>query len=407
MSVSEERMMILKMLQEGKINSDEAAKLLEALEGGQKQNSGYRSPFEGFKSSKAAQHNYYDEIAKVRERINSFRQDLSKNYNQKDFDKMVDEISEKAEKFGKSVQTAAFGVADKVVDFIGSIVDTGAFNIFGSCVTVEKNFEAAAVEGTNIYLQATNGPITVKKHNEDRILINAKIRTPQAEAENAIAFADENGTVSLKLAKPDTYNLSVSYDVFVPAIKFNKLTLETKNSKIYVEDTLCSEFVSITKNGAIDLTGVTSDKVTAETRNAKVLATYLIGKDINIRTNNAAIDIKNLKAEKLDASTNNGKITLENLQRLENANSAELILRTKNADIKANMNDSEETGYKVQAKTSNGGINLLIPNLLYRNVPKVDGVTRQAEAETENYSGAAQKVSIVVETSNGYIDVMK
>ena len=33
MSVSEERMMILKMLQEGKINSDEAAKLLEALEG--------------------------------------------------------------------------------------------------------------------------------------------------------------------------------------------------------------------------------------------------------------------------------------------------------------------------------------------------------------------------------------
>ena len=90
----------------------------------------------------------------------------------------------------------------------------------------------------------------------------------------------------------------------------------------------------------------------------------------------------------------------------ENANSAELILRTK-MDIKANMNDSEEPGYKVQAKTSNGGINLLIPNLLYRNVPKVDGVTRQAEAETENYSGAAQKVSIAVETSNGYIDVMK
>ena len=150
---------------------------------------------------------------------------------------MVDEISEKAEKFGKSVQTAAFGVADKVVDFIGSIVDTGAFNIFGSCVTVEKNFEAAAVEGTNIYLQATNGPITVKKHNEERILINAKIRTPQAEAENAIAFADENGTVSLKLAKPDTYNLSVSYDVFVPAIKFNKLTLETRTAR-YVEDAL-------------------------------------------------------------------------------------------------------------------------------------------------------------------------
>ncbi|NLV37022.1 MAG: DUF4097 domain-containing protein [Clostridiaceae bacterium] len=407
MSVSEERMMILKMLQEGKINSDEAAKLLEALEGNTKQNAGCGSHFEGFKSSKAAQHNYYDEVAKVRERINSFRQDLSKNYNQKDFDKMVDEFSEKAEKFGKSVQTAAFGVADKVVDFVGSIVDTGAFNIFGSCVTVEKVYEAVAVEGTNIYLQATNGPITVKKHNEDRILINAKIRTPQAEAENAIAFTDENGTVSVKLSKPDTYNLSVSYDVFVPAVKFNKLTLETKNSKIYVEDTLSSEFVSITKNGAIDLAGVNSDKVTVDTKNAKVIATYLIGKDINISTKNAAIDIKNLKAEKLDASTINGKITLENLQNLENVTNAELILRTKNADIKANMNDSEDTGYKVLARTSNGGINLLIPNLLYRSAPKVEGATRMSEAETENYASAAQKVNIVVETQNGYIEVIK
>lgn len=409
MSVSEERMMILKMLQEGRINSEEAAKLLEALDNNQRQpqgpcGGGFR--FEGFKPPKM-QHNYYDEVARVRERINDWRREINKNYNQKDFDKMVDEFSAKAEKFGKDVTNVAMGVADKVVDFIGSVVDTGAFNFFGSCVLVEKTYEAAVAEGTNLELQATNGQITVKKHDESRILIKAKIRTPQENAETALSFSDENGTVSLKLAKPDTFNLSVAYEVFVPAVKLNKLILETKNSKIFVEDTISAEFTSVTKNGGIDLTGITSDKVFVETKNAKVDINYLIGKDISINTKNAGIEIKNLKAAKAEVSTQNGKILVENVQNLDGANTAELILKTKNADIKANMNDSEEKGYRVSARTSNGGINLLIPDLLYRNAPSVEGFGRQAEAETGNYSNATQKVNIYAETQNGYIEVIK
>ena len=293
------------------------------------------------------------------------------------------------------------------MDFIGSIIDTGAFNIFGSFATVEKTFEAEAVEGTTLELQATNGPISVKKHGENKILVKAKIRTSQSNAENAIAFLNENGTVSVKLANPDTFNLSVSYEVFVPAVKLNKLVLETKNGKINVEDTLSEEFISVTKNAAIDLTGVNGGKVTADTKNAKITVSYLIGKDINISTQNAAIDIKNLKTEKANVSSTNGKITLENLMSLENTDNVELTLKTKNADIKANMNDSEDKGYKVAARTTNGGINLLVPNLLYRNAPKVEGFARQVEAETEGFSSATQKVNIYAETQNGYIEVIK
>jgi hypothetical protein len=402
MSISEERMMILKMLQEGRINSEEAAKLLEALEE-KKEPQG----FKGFNIPKPPPHNYYDEVAKVRERINEWRRELSKNYKQDDFDKMVDEISSKVEKIGKNVATAAFGVADKVVDFVGSIVDTGAFKVFGNCPLVEKEFEAAAAEGMNLELQATNGQITVKKHQEDRILIKAKIRTPQPDPENAVTFANENGTVSVKLSKPDTYNLSVAYDVLLPAVKFNQISLETKNSKIYVEDTLSEEFVSVTKNAAIDLTGVNSSRIAAETKNGNVVVNYMIGKDINIGTSNAAVEAKNLKAVKLTAVSSNGKILLDNVQCYEGSDTADLCLRTSNADIKVNMNDSEDKGYKVNARTSNGGINLLIPNLLYRNPMNAGGMQRYAEAETENYGSSAQKVSINAETSNGYIEVIK
>ena len=406
MSISEEKMMILKMLQEGRINSEEAAKLLEALEA-KKEPSSYGPGPRGSHGPKPPQRNYYDEVAKVRERIDEWRRELSKNYNQNDFDKMVEEFSAKAEKFGKNVATAAFGIADKVADFVGSIIDTSAFNVFGNCVTEEQQFEAAAAEGMNLELQATNGQITVKKHQEDKILITAKIRTPQENAKSAIAFSNGDGTVSVKLAKPDTYNLSVSYDVLLPAVKLNQVALETKNGKIYVEDVTSEEFASVTKNAVIDLTGVNSGRITANTTNAKVNANYIIGRDVNFNTSNATIEIKNLKAVKLTAATSNGKILVDNVQNYDNENVAELNLKTSNANIKANMNDSENKGYKISARTSNGDINLLIPNLLYRNAMRTDRFNRQADAETENYAAAAQKVNIQAETSNGYIEVIK
>lgn len=411
MSLSEERMMILKMLQEGRISSDEAARLLEALDGGQKQAPG-GSRHSGYYGTcghaNKTQHNYYDEVSKVRERINEWRRDFSKNYSQKDFDKMVDDFSSKAEKVGKEVASATFGLVDKVVDFMGSFVETGAFNIFGSCVLVEKTFEAAAAEGADLELQATNGQITVKKHNESNILIKAKIRTPQSNEGDVLVFTSKNNMVSLKLAKPDTFNLSVSYEVFVPAVKFNKLLLVTKNSKISVEDTLSEEFTAITKTGAIDMMGVNSTKVTAETKNAKVTINYLIGKDITINNKNAMIDIKNIRTAKLDTKTTNAKILLENLQPYDDINAIELVLKTKNADIKCNMNDTEDKGCRIKARTTSGGdINLLVPNILYREIQKSEGSGKQIEAETENYNNADIKVHIIAETQNGYIEVIK
>jgi hypothetical protein len=119
------------------------------------------------------------------------------------------------------------------------------------------------------------------------------------------------------------------------------------------------------------------------------------------------IDIKNLKAGKFAATTTNGKILLENLQANDNAAEIELVLKTKNADIKCNLNDTEDKGYRMKARTTNGGINLLIPNILYREIPKTDGSGKQVEAETENYNNAGIKVNVIAETQNGYIEVIK
>jgi DUF4097 and DUF4098 domain-containing protein YvlB len=157
----------------------------------------------------------------------------------------------------------------------------------------------------------------------------------------------------------------------------------------------------------IDLMGVNSDKVLVDTKNARVCVNYVISKNIVINTKNAIIDIKNLKVENLGAYTANGKILVENVQNYEGTAELQMDLRTKNGEIKANMNDMDDRVYKIKARTSNGGVNLLIPGLVYQNAPRQDYSGKYVEAESGNYNSIPQRVNINAETYNGYIEVVK
>jgi DUF4097 and DUF4098 domain-containing protein YvlB len=361
MSYNEERMLILKMLEEGKITSEEASRLLAALESNSKEST------EG-NFSRQKQPNFYDEISKLRDKISGWKNEFKKNYNQKDFDKMVDDFSAKAEKLGKSVASTTFGIVDKVIDFVGSFVETNAFNIFGSYKVVDKTFEADAIEDKDINIEGINGNILVKKHLENKIVIRTRTRSPQSNPDDFLVFDNRDGNVSLKLNKAS--NISVSHEVFLPSVKFNSIRFETTNGKIYVEDSKSQIFECTTKNAPIDLMGVNSEKISVNTRNAKIQIGYVIGKDIEINTNNSVIDIKNIKAENIKAFTVNGRINVENALSYENSYQTNLSLKTSNGDIKVNMNDMDNRGYKVKAETTNGKISLLIPELIYYNVSK-------------------------------------
>lgn len=399
MSNSEERLLILKMLEEGKITGEEAAKLLEALEGASDKAQCDNT------TRQNKQPNFYDEIEKARQKLNEWKRDFNKKYNQKDFDRMVEDFSSKAEKLGKNVAATTFGLVDKMIDFVGSFVDTTAFNIFGSYTVVEKSFEAPGVEGMNVAIEGLNGHILVKRHLDSKIVIKSKVRSPQDNADEILAFSRNDNTVSLKLNK--TGNLSIAHEIFLPPIKFNSIKFDTTNGKIYVEDCLSSTFESTTKNSPIDLMGVNSEKITASTKNAKIQMGYVIGKDIDINANNSVIDIKNVKVENFKAITTNGRIFVENAQSYDNSPEINLLLKTSNGGIKVNMNDMDNRGYKIKAQTSCGAINLLIPELIYHNTNKQNDVRSFVEAESNGYNNYPGKVNIYAETVNGDVEVVK
>jgi hypothetical protein len=107
------------------------------------------------------------------------------------------------------------------------------------------------------------------------------------------------------------------------------------------------------------------------------------------------------------AVTTNGRIFVENAQNYSETAEINMVFNTTNAGIKVNMNDLDNKGYKVKARTTNAGINLLIPELVYHSINKQGNNAGFVEAESSGYSTYPQRVNINAETSNGFIEIVK
>jgi len=400
MSISEEKMFILKMLEEGKISSEEAARLIEAIEP-------QRGTADSYSSSKHQQKkaNFTDEVSKVKDKLNEWKNDFKKNYNQKDFDRAVDEFSTKVEKLGKGLAYTTIGVADKLVDFVSSFVETNSFNVFGKYKATNRVFETANVnEGMELSVEAINGHILVKKHMENKVIIRTTVKSPVDNADEILDFSQDENGVALKCNKIG--NISVSHEIFLPAVKFKNINLVTKNGKVYVEDSTSENFEAVTSNSNIDLMGVTSDKINVSTKNGRINFGYIIGKDINVNTINSVIEIRQLKTTNINAVTKNGRIFIENVYNHNDDPNINMNLKTSSAGIKVNMNDMEKKGYRVKAQTTNAEINLLIPEMTYRNISK-QMASNFVEADSNGYDEYVNKVNIVAETTSGNIEIVK
>ena len=199
MSISEEKKFILKMLEEGRISSDEAAKLIEAIE-----NRGVKDEDDGSKRQKKTSFN--DEVSKVKDKLNEWKKEFKKNYSQKDFDRAVEEFTKRAEKVGKNLAYTTIGFADKLVEFVSSFVDTNSFNVFGKYNAIDKVFNVDNVsEGMELNVEAINGHILVKKHTENRIVLRSIVKSPEDNANDILDFSQGEVTVSLKFNKIGLY----------------------------------------------------------------------------------------------------------------------------------------------------------------------------------------------------------
>jgi hypothetical protein len=245
-------------------------------------------------------------------------------------------------------------------------------------------------EGAFLDIENFNGPITVSTWAEDEysisILIKAKGATDGDAEENLddIEFDLTETVVGgvkrlvLRHNVPNTKTgiYSVIVEVKLPAEAKVSMDLDSSNGGITLNDINGGDIDLSTSNGALLFEDVTADEINAETSNGGVRGT--------------------LEAPVTYIDTSNGGIHLE----LPSTVTGRYILRTSNAGIGLVLPSSSSVGYDVDLSTSNGVIDLGLPNLDYRRDTRTS-----KEARTVGFSNKPVQVIINASTSNAGMNI--
>ena len=384
--MNEERLFILKMLEEGKINAQEAAALLEALEVGAMDEKepgpenresaasvGEERDRPSDESASANQASGHRERARVheehergwghfsRELANQIRESIQSAM--RGVPQITEELRENLNDVREELSQSLKGVREEIKK--GPLVDVSGLkhlfsNVFGRGPSHEFEQQVKGVwpQGVQpkIEFLTKNGSISVDGWDEPhyRVIVRKWVYCHDEEEAKQIAAravhitSDEHG---LQVICREADRLGVSIEAKVP------------RSHVY-------SLEAVSTNGAVNVEGV-------EVMSAKATTT------------NGGVHVKKVAGERLDVSTTNGRIACEEIQ----VNSVDA--RTTNGGI-----TWDGSALEAKLQTTNGGIRLS---------PKLPRRATAADGETDSGSAAqaagATTAHYTAETTNAGIDV--
>jgi hypothetical protein len=254
-----------------------------------------------------------------------------------------------------------------------------------------KSFNGTlTANSVSLQIDNFNGPIRLSTWDVARYSINLTIRvggTSQTNADDKLASF--NPTLD-KTTTDSVTNLFFSYNIPIP---------ERSSYTIEVDALLpASAILNLnlqSSNGAITLTNVNGTTVTAETSNGPLTLNNVYANSLTARTSNGPVD-GTVQATSVVIRTSNGKIALT----IPSTTNENVELSTSNGPIDLQVSNPTQAGYSLDTSTSNGNINLNLPNLNY----SVDQKTAK-QAKTIGFDSKAIQITIRATTSNGSIDI--
>lgn len=299
----EERIMILKMIEDGKITAEEGVKLLEAMEPARKE----EKP-----SASVSTKVNWDEGESYRKRARRT-------------------TASTANLFTSFIENTIQKIKDVDLDFN-----------FGAAVEVEHIFQHREVSPTSLDISLENGSVTFKPWDETDVRVECKAKVYRVKdsdearryfLQESIFRVDEQKM----LFHTKTKSMKVHTTVYVPRTTFKHVKLYTFNGQIIGEQIDVDTFDVNAMNGSLSFSAVKANKVMAETVNG-------------------AIEYKNAQIDILDIKTINGAITLA-------GHIQDVDAETVNGSITYEMRDLAESGY-ADLKATTGSVHLLIPKTM-------------------------------------------
>jgi DUF4097 and DUF4098 domain-containing protein YvlB len=414
----EEIVMILKMLEEGKITAEQAALLIEAVDEAVRLHASEESlptpkgDSEAPKESEPALSSKTPDTTEAKRLLDKLS-GLADVVDRAAVENVVERIRETVESAVKSTDQAIGRIQREVKDRRHSPEsggeDTSATHLakaiiepfqrmFSPGITVEKVVDGSlpgeSGKKIDVELSTWNGCIVVEPWDEPGFLVNVTANvTPiaggQTPAEAGKALLGELltcdvGDESLKIKLAHGRAVSgASFTVKLPRKFLYDMDVETKNGRVSLGEFECRMVRVETSNGRIDLD------------NIRGLITEL-------ETSNGRIDLSGV-TQRLSAKTSNGGVTV--IPR-KIAGDSQYDLTTSNGAIEVQVADADKVGYHIDAKTSQGRITLDLPNLAYQ-VRDEGTARREVITETSGFSESADRLTIRARTSNGPVRIVR
>lgn len=360
------------------------------------------------------------------------------------FDKWDDKFSERFSFLGEEIAKKTQVFSEKVLDKVEQILDGNPFENFWEAPEKQMSSEKIELPSNGIEeidFHAINGKIVIQESISDKIILEVKYALKNSKEtlvndafsysieENKLIFNptmrdnislnlyaflpakqytrvsanSKNGRVEIRDLTTEILNINTkNAGIKISASNISKINSNTKNGKIIIDDVKAYEMYLTTANSSISLDDIQCHKAETFSQNGQIILNDVVCNDMSGKTTNASIKLIDCKCETIDYETSNGKIVISDLSTVELKS---LKLHTSNSSINTKFANNNKYFY-INAFTSQGDINLNLPNLEYVESNKT--LQGNKKVVGKNYSDNVSEdeiINITASSSNGAINI--
>ena len=409
--MANEKMMILKMLEEGKISAEDAAKLLASADGPSiPMGGGSQVPPRHTAASPPPIPAGFDNTPRPNAATPPLKPGSAVDDMSKKFGTFVKDMEPKIKKAAGVVVEKTASAADSISKSLSSHGEkhgpggsSGSGTYFPQAPTPSKPMRGpsgAGIEemieilvrqaGAELNLTGLNGQVLVKGYNGDKI--SAKIYTvakrPGARAELAVLGN------KYYLAYDENDFERVCIDAFVPESMFDNVRIASTNGDVRAA-TLTAHYVQIENmNGGTEVSSVSAQNIAIESNNGSLRLADSAAHTATIENFNGGISISKIDIANLKATTFNGAVDMQ-IAGFTAYDYYNWQIETSNGKLSLVLPSYSTLGYHVKAHAALGDAKLGLVGMNYLRNDK-----SFIEAKSISYDTALKKVDMTLATSN-------
>jgi hypothetical protein len=378
--MSQEKMKILTLLEQGKITASEATELINSLD---------------TSSSTKTQHSLNAKsIKKDSSNISSYARNIESGLNTigDKLDEFVKDVSPIAKKYSKIATDKASLFAKNVTESIVNVSSKQA-----NSVQKTIKLQQIVTGNANVFnLAGLNSNVRVHGYNGDSITITANVKT---KIQTPILEISVKGNI-YELSYNKIQFHSISADAYIPYSLFSTINISNENSTLEVMNLSCNSIVISNNNAPTIVCDIVAKDLKLNTSEATVnLSNVKVSNSSFIENCNADCTLNDIDICKLNLSTSNASLILNNAlfkkESVYNWN-----LNTSNGNVTVKTPNSMDVAFDIKCNATFGNIEL---NLLGVSTVSKENYVKQARSVT--FDNKDIKVKMDVETTNGTIKI--